>query len=130
MEAYVSTAALVREYKERAGSNVAAMTDDALAFEIGRLARAGDPAALGAYEVLVGYLSEGVANLFNLFDPQAVLISGGLVEGYPNFVPEVEKRVTASLHFGQKRAPRIQLAAGGYYAGVQGAGAFALSDLS
>jgi predicted NBD/HSP70 family sugar kinase len=130
MEAYVSTAALVREYKQRAGANVSALADDALAFEIGRLAQAGDAAAVGAYEVLVGYLSEGVANLFNLFDPQAILISGGLVQGYPSFVAEVEKRVTASLHFGQKRTPRIQLAAGGYFAGVQGAAAFALSELS
>jgi len=133
MEAYVSTAALVREYREfqaRAGADVPVLTDDALAFEIGRLAQAGDPAAVAAYEILVGYLSEGVANLFNLFDPQAVLISGGLVQGYPNLVAEVEKRVTASLHFGQKRAPRIQLAAGGYFAGVQGAGAFALSEFS
>jgi predicted NBD/HSP70 family sugar kinase len=114
-------------YKSRVGADVPALADDALAFEIGRLAQAGDPAAVAAYQILVGYLSEGVANLFNLFDPQAVLISGGLVQGYPSLVAEVEKRVTASLHFGQKRAPRIQLAAGGYFAGVQGAGAFALS---
>jgi putative N-acetylmannosamine-6-phosphate epimerase/predicted NBD/HSP70 family sugar kinase len=131
LEAYVSTAALLREYRERAGAAAqnSGMADDALAFEIGRLARAGDSAAVGAYAVLTKYLAEGVANLFNLFDPQVVLISGGLVQGYPALLPELEKQVTGLLHFGVKRAPRIQLAAGGYYAGVQGAGALALSSL-
>jgi glucokinase-like ROK family protein len=131
LEAYVSTAALLQEYKDHATTAMrdSDMTDVALAFEISRLARAGDPAALKAYAALAGYLAEGVANIFNLLDPQAVLISGGLVEGHPGFVADVEKRVTALLHFGAKREPRIQLAAGGYFAGVQGAGALALSKL-
>jgi glucokinase-like ROK family protein len=131
LEAYVSTAALLQEYKDRSATDLgdSTLTDAALAFEISRLAREGDPAALQAYAALAGYLAEGVANIFNLLDPQAVLISGGLVEGHPGFVADVEKRVTALLHFGTKRKPRVQLAAGGYYAGVQGAGALALSKL-
>jgi putative N-acetylmannosamine-6-phosphate epimerase/predicted NBD/HSP70 family sugar kinase len=132
LEAYVSTAALLREYKEQSGNAISApdLTDDAVAFEISRLARAGDAAALKAYRVLAGYLAEGIANIFNLLDPQAVLLSGGLVEGHSGFVADVEKRVTKLLHFGEKRAPRVELATGGYCAGVQGAGALLFSEPS
>ena len=123
LEAYVSTVALIREYKERGGSISNGEEADyaALAREINQLAAAGAPAAVGAYQAIGEYLAEGVANIFNLFDPQAVLISGGLVEGQPQFVAHVEERVAALLHFGRKRQPVVKAAKAGHLAGVQGA---------
>jgi len=123
LEAYVSTAALIREYKERGGSITEGqpVDDAALAWKISQLAATGDPAASGAYQALGEYLAEGVANIFNLFDPEAVLISGGLVEGQPQFVTRVGERVAALLHFGRKRKPCVRAATSGRLAGVQGA---------
>jgi predicted NBD/HSP70 family sugar kinase len=122
LEAYVSTVALIREYKERAGSIADGQEADdaALAWQINQLAAAGNPAAVAAYQALGEYLSEGVANIFNLFDPEAVLISGGLVEGQPQLVAQVEERVAALLHFGRKRKPTVKAATAGRLAGVQG----------
>lgn len=122
LEAYVSTASLVREFRAQ-GEAVSedSLDDAALAFRINRLAREGNSAAKRAYEVLAQELAEGFANLFNLFDPQIVLLSGGLIEGYAPFISDLEHRVTELLHFGQKRRPRIGMAATGIYAGVQGA---------
>jgi len=71
--------------------------------------------------VLATHLAEGIANIFNLFDPEAVLISGGLVEGQPQFVPSVAEQVAALLHFGSKRKPCVKAATAGRLAGVQGA---------
>ena len=99
-----------------------------LAREISQLAIAGDAAAQSAYSALAGYLAEGLANIFNLLDPQAVFVSGGLVEGHREFVAEVESRVTKLLHFGTKRSPRVQLAAQGHYSGVLGAGALVFGE--
>jgi N-acetylmannosamine-6-phosphate 2-epimerase / N-acetylmannosamine kinase len=123
LEAYVSTAALIREYTERGGSIADSQTldDAAFALQINRLAAAGDPAAVGAYQALGEYLAEGIANIFNLFDPEAVLISGGLVEGQPQFIARVEERVASLLHFGRKRKPVVKAATAGRFAGVQGA---------
>ncbi len=70
---------------------------------------------------MAGYLAEGLANIFNILDPQAVFVSGGLVEGHRKFVADVEERVMKLLYFGRKRLPRVELAAQGRYAGVQGA---------
>ena len=123
LEAYVSTAALIREYKERGGSiaNGQAVDDAAVAWKINQLAATSAPAAVGAYQALGEYLAEGVANIFNLFDPEAVLISGGLVEGQSQFVARVGERVAALLHFGLKRKPCVKASTSGRLAGVQGA---------
>jgi predicted NBD/HSP70 family sugar kinase len=123
LEAYVSTAALIREFEERGGSIPDPLPNDlaGLTLQINQLASTGASAAVGAYQALATYLAEGIANIFNLFDPEAVLISGGLVEGQPQFVLSVAEQVAALLHFGSKRKPCVKAATAGRLAGVQGA---------
>jgi glucokinase-like ROK family protein len=131
LEAYVSTVSLVQEYRERSGTSLdPSIPNPEQARRISQLALSGDPAAQSAYAALAGYLAEGIANIFNILDPQAVFVSGGLVEGHQEFVADVEKRVVKLLHFGPKRLPRVQLAAQGHHAGVQGAGAMVFSKLA
>ena len=128
LEAYVSTAALIREYKERGGSfpDSQPANDATLALHINKVSASGCPAAVDAYQAIIRYLAEGVANIFNLFDPEAVLISGGLVEGQPQFAAALEARVTGLLHFGSKRKPCVKAATAGRFAGVQGAASLIL----
>lgn len=121
LEAYVSTAALLRYYRDLGGTVPEGTDDAALALRINQLARGGDVTAQKAYAVLAEYLANGIANLFNFIDPQAVLLSGGLIEEYAQFVSELEKHVEKLLHFGAKRHPRILVAKAGRFAGVQGA---------
>jgi predicted NBD/HSP70 family sugar kinase len=91
--------------------------------KINRLAHSGDVPAQKAYAILSEYLAEAIANLFNLVDPQVVLLSGGLIEGLAEFVPDLERQVQAMLHFGAKRQPQVRAAKAGRFAGVQGAAA-------
>jgi predicted NBD/HSP70 family sugar kinase/putative N-acetylmannosamine-6-phosphate epimerase len=130
LEAYVSTAALIREYGERGGILDASAGEAAMATKINALARAGDAAAHDAYDRLGACLAEAIADLFNLIDPETVFLCGGLIEGYEPFVAAVEKRVAALLHFGSKRQPRVRAAHAGRLAGMQGAAAlvFRLDD--
>lgn len=130
LEAYVSTAALLRAYRKHGGSDTGSTSDEAAqALAINQLARQGDPAAQQAYSALAEDLAEGIANLFNLFDPEAVLLSGGLIEGYAQFVPAVEARVRTLLHFGDKRQPQVRAAQAGRWAGVQGAAALVFDEV-
>ena len=129
LEAYVSTVALVREYRDSGGSVPPGHVDEAaLALKINQLARSGEKAAQTAYACLAGYLAEGIADLFNLLDPQAVILSGGLIEGYSSFLPDVEMRVTKLLHYGAKRRPQLRAATSGRFAGVQGAASLVLGS--
>lgn len=125
LEAYVSASSLVLEYESRLHGRAADGAADVSgrALRISQLASAGDATALAAYSALAGYLAEGVANIFNLIDPEVVVLSGGVVEGHEGFAAEVEQRTTTLLHFGAKRKPRVQLSSAGHYAGVQGAAA-------
>jgi len=123
LEAYVSTAALLREFRDRGGliPDDPTIDDGAVALQINRLAIEDFPAAVGAYTAIGTYLAEGIANIFNLFDPEAVLVSGGLVEGQVQFLSAVAQRVADLLHFGSKRQPCVRTAKAGRLAGVQGA---------
>jgi glucokinase-like ROK family protein len=125
LEAYVSTAALIREYEDRQSEERSSSASDlaSLAHKISQLALEGDAAAQKAYSAVAAYLAEGVANIFNILDPEAVILSGGLVEGHVEFAAEVESRVTSLLHFGLKRKPRVQLSSSGQFAGMRGAAA-------
>jgi predicted NBD/HSP70 family sugar kinase len=130
LEAYVSTAALLREYGKLTGNLDPALDSATQALEISRLALQNNTPAKEAYSVLAEYLAEGIANVFNILDPQAVLLSGGLITGHSDFIAQVERRTREILHFGQKRLPLVLAAKGGQFAGVQGAGALAFTQPS
>jgi glucokinase-like ROK family protein len=123
LEAYVSASALVREFRDRSDThgNGGPLSDADMAMQISQLADVNDPDAQQAYFAMAEYLAEGVASLFNVVDPEAIVLAGGLVEGKPWFTEEVEKRVAEMLHFGRLRGPRVQLATVMNEAGVLGA---------
>jgi predicted NBD/HSP70 family sugar kinase len=123
LEAYVSASALALEFKDRSDADVdtEALADADMAWKVSQLADTDDAIARQAYFAIAGYLAEGIASLFNVVDPEAIIVAGGLVEGKPWFTEEVEKQVTRMLHFGALRRPRIQLAAAVNEAGVLGA---------
>lgn len=123
LEAYVSTAALIHEYGSALNSAATGSSDAARVRQIATLAIAGDAHARVAYSTLAGYLAEGIANLCNILDPQAIVVSGGLIEGHATFLDEVQSKAQSLLHFGSKRPPKILRAMAGHYAGVQGAAA-------
>ncbi len=123
LEAYVSTAALLHEYRTRAPEAALEGDAPAQARHIATLSLAGDPKARAAYTTLAHTLAEGLANVFNILDPEAIIVSGGLIEGQPTFLDELQSKTQSLLHFGRKRPPVILRAAAGHFAGVQGAAA-------
>ena len=127
LEAYVSTASLIREYRTLAPEASLDCDAAAQARHIATLSLAGDNAARAAYTALAHFLAEGLANVFNILDPQAVIVSGGLIEGQPNFLDVVQSKTQSLLHFGNKRPPKILRATAGHFAGVQGAAASVFS---
>ncbi len=131
LEAYVSASALVREFRDRSEGHEEgeALPDADMALKVSQLADANDSIARQAYFAMAGYLAEGVASVFNVVDPEAIIVAGGLVEGKPWFTEEVEKRVAEMLHFGKLRNPRVQLAAVMNEAGVLGAAVAAFNSL-
>jgi glucokinase len=128
LESVASGSALVRE----ASLAVARMPDTALgrALEEGReltgpmitrLAREGDPVARGAIEVVGRALGVGVANLVNIFNPQVVVIGGGVSEAGDLLLdPAREVMKRRALRPGRDEV-RVEAAAFGAEAGMIGA---------
>lgn len=129
LEAYVSTQSLLREFSAQGGVTDATADAAQEAARISKLAQQGAPEARQAYMAIARYLAEGLANLFNLLDPQMVILSGGIIDGQTEFIAEVQKQVTQILHFGDLRRPQIVMSSAGPYAGMQGAGALGLEEL-
>jgi glucokinase len=128
LESVASGSALVRE----ASLAVARRPDTELgrALEAGReltgpmiteLARAGDPVARGALEVVGRALGVGIANLVNIFNPEVVVIGGGVSEaGELLLEPAREVMARRALAPGRD-VVRVSAAAFGAEAGMVGA---------
>lgn len=128
LESVASGSALVRE----ASLAVARHPDTALghALEEGReltgpliteLATGGDPVARGAIETIGRALGVGVANLVNIFNPQVVVIGGGVIAaGELLLAPAREVMLERALSPG-KDVVRVEAARLGPEAGMIGA---------
>lgn len=87
LEALASGTAIARQLetlvKRGKGQNILACRAGAAlgAPELGRAARQGDPEALGIVEELIKNLAVGITNLVNIFNPDIVVIGGGVMLG-------------------------------------------------
>lgn len=130
LEAYVSAAALVSEYDALTPDHPSKGQDAAAqSMYIAEQLKEGDPTARQAYRNLAGYLAEGLANIFNLFDPEMVILSGGLLDPVLHFEEELQRMTQDLLHFGTQRPPVILRATAGHTAGLLGAAAAAFDGL-
>src|SRR4051794_10063597 len=92
---------------------------------ITRMAREGDPVARGAIEVVGRALGVGVANLVNIFNPQVVVIGGGVSEAGDLLLdPAREVMQRRALRPGRD-VVRVEAARYGPEAGMIGAGLLA-----
>jgi len=90
LELYVSAGALVRF----AGERMPVITADSLTAEkVAGLARAGDVAALAAFEQLGYWLGIGLASLTNTLNIQAVIIGGVVSASFDLLLPALRRTI-------------------------------------
>src|SRR3954452_14155560 len=132
LESVASGSALVRE----ASLAVARRPDTALgrALEAGReltgpmiteLANEGDPVALGAMEVIGRALGVGIANLVNIFNPQVVVVGGGVSEAGDLLLGPAREVMARRALAPARDVVRVEAAAFGAEAGMIGAAVLA-----
>lgn len=129
-EAYASASALVRQTRDamiaHPESNMWELCKGSADNTDGRTAfdgmRQGDDTAKAVVEQYLGYLAEGIANIVNVFRPQAVLIGGGIsVEGEALTLPLQKMVDTKILGRGRYAPVTIGAASLGNDAGLVGA---------
>ena len=84
-------------------------------------ADAGDPLAREAVEREAFYLGTGLANLVNLFCPEAIALGGGLMERFDLFEPRARATIKSNCAYIPLDKIRIEKAALGNHAGLLGA---------
>ena len=129
-EAYASASALVRQTKNamvaHPESKMWELCKGSVDNADGRTAfdgmRRGDDTAKEVVERYLNYLAEGIANIVNVFRPQAVLIGGGIsAEGEALTLPLQEKVDSKILGRGRYAPVKIGAASLGNDAGLVGA---------
>jgi len=96
---------------------------------IGRAARSGDKLAQEVIARAAFYLGIGLVNIVNIFNPELVIIGGGMA-GLGEMIIGQGRKMAAELPFSiNARAARIVIAQLGNEAGIYGAAAFALDNV-
>ncbi len=111
---------------EAAGPSVArrlGVTDTEQAAEA---ARRGDPLALEAFSEVAGWLAMGIANLISAFNPQMMVLGGGLMQAADLLLEQIRSRVVLWAQPTACDACRIELSRLGEDAGLLGAARLAL----
>lgn len=137
LEALASGTAIAREARERVAQGVPTLICDLAQGDSERItarlvaeaARQGDRVAGEILSEVMEYLGIGMANLVNLFNPQVIVIGGGLANvGEPLFAV-VRRVIDQRAFYAAAQAVRVLSAALGENAGVLGAAAVALAEL-
>jgi glucokinase len=120
LEAVASAAAVGRRYAELTGS-------PATAAQVGGLAASGDAAAGQVWREAIDALADGLVTAQALFDPEVVVLGGGLSQADETLLDPLRVALRQRLTF--HREPRLVRAALGDEAGCLGAGLLALDTV-
>ena len=123
LEAYVSGTSIAERARE-------AGMDGAVAADVAAAAKAGDPVASAVWDETIDALACGLTSIVNLFEPELVVLGGGVVSGTgEQLLGPVRTRVQAEAMPPSAAAVRIVEAALGEQVGVVGAAAIAIERI-
>ncbi len=120
-EKYASASALIEDYNSLKPPTPCRNTK-----QIFKLYYKGDPLAKKAVDQYITYLGAGLSSIINIFNPQIVIIGGGVSEAGEDFIQKVKETTrhrTMSTSFNKVEIAAARL---GNRAGMLGAAAFAL----
>ncbi|WP_249316455.1 ROK family protein [Bacillus sp. FJAT-50079] len=103
LERYASTSALVRFYKNRSNR-------DAEGIEIMNLVHRNDSQALEAYHLFLDYLAAGLVNIAHLYNPEIIIIGGGIAAQGEKFLHAIEEKFNEKVMDVYKDSTKLVLA--------------------
>lgn len=115
LEIVASAAGVVRTRRRLAGDD-----QQLTAVQVAELARQGDPAAQGAFEVAATALAEAFVTALTLLGSERIVVGGGLSGASDLLFPRIEEEFDRRLTF--QRRPELTLSDFGSQAGMVGAG--------
>jgi len=114
---------------EAAGPAVARHAGRASAREAAAEARRGDETCVCALHGAASYIAMGIANLISIFNPQSVVLGGGLMHAADLLLEPIQREVMRWAHPKAAAQARIELSQLGDQAGLLGAAKLAIDAL-
>lgn len=137
LEAYASGTSIAERAAEAVADAAARQTptvlagcDPLTAAEVAEAARREDPVAEQVWAETVEALGSGLTSLVNLFEPDLVVLGGGVTRAGEQLFAPLRRLVAAQAMGPAARAARIVRASGGDAAGILGAAAVAVERLA
>ncbi|AAC07429.1 ROK family protein [Aquifex aeolicus] len=121
-EAYCSSYAIEREYKKLTGRT---LKD----YEIAEKAKEGEEEALKVVESFKDYLITGLMNGVHIFNPDRIVLAGGVIETFKEFLRDVPEKVKEISEELPALCLKISFSRAGEFMGARGALAYALKYL-
>jgi len=130
LEMYASSRGIVMSYQEGLAKRAGSPSVDAVtSAEIYEAARRGDALALCVMEAMGRSLGIGIANLINIFNPEMVVIGGGVKDAWTLFIEATRDEVRKRAFAYPAERTRIVPSVLGDDAGMIGAAAVALQNV-
>ncbi len=128
-ERYASATALIREGRELAQKQPEGMIARQVEGDLEAItakvvidcAKAGDPGAVALFEQYAYWVAVGLANLINAYDPEVILLGGGVSAAGDFLLEAVRARLPELVFFKTMPYARVELARLGNDAGIIGA---------
>jgi glucokinase len=135
IEQYASGQAIARMAREAVledpASTILAFAESAdaiTAFDVARAARQLDPTARTVMRTAGTYLGICLSNIANLFDPETIVLAGGVVRAGEPFLGPARDTLVAMTNSQRRRPLRLDATTMGPRAGVVGAAALAFDE--
>jgi glucokinase len=127
LEAYVSGTSIAERAREALaasdGASALARLSNPIASEVAAAARAGDPVAQAVWDETIEALACGLTSIVNLFEPELVVVGGGVSRVGEQLLGPVRERVRAESMRPAGQAADIVQSRLGEHVGVVGAAA-------
>jgi glucokinase len=126
LEMYASSRGILRSYEEACSQSGPRAARALTSEDVYEAARSGDPVAIGVMKGMGRMLGIGLANLINIFNPERIVIGGGVKDAWPLFIDAVREEIFRRAFEVPAKRSGIVSSLLGDDAGVVGAAAVAL----
>lgn len=93
LEMYASARGIVQSYREALGTTETTQASEITSETVYRAARNGDPVALRVMKGMGRLLGIGIANLINIFNPQMIVLGGGVRDAWDLFIGATHEEI-------------------------------------
>lgn len=129
LEMYASARGIVQSYREASGMAEATQASEITSATIYEAARNGDAVALRVMKDMGRLLGIGIANLINIFNPQMIVLGGGVKDAWDLFIGATHEEILRRAFQVPAERTKIVPSLLGDDAGMIGAAAGALQKI-